>query len=125
MLVQPRWPLVGDKLIFESMLLRHAGNELLELRREEHEKQFRDWAAEKAKGSKDPLAQLSSQEREVVEKLRMLMGNKFKNDHEQLFKHYDADHTGSLQHEEVRQVIKDAGVSASLVRQTSTYAFSG
>ena len=94
-----------------------------ELRRDVHEKQFREWAAEKEKGSKDPLAQLSSQEREVVDKLRMLMSNRFHNDHEQLFKHYDADHTGSLQHEEVRQVIKDAGVSASLVRQTPTHAF--
>ena len=82
-----------------------------ELRREEHEKQFREWAAEKAKGSKDPLAQLSSQELEVVDKLRMLMSNEFNSDREQMFKHYDADHTGSLQHEEVRTAIKDAGVS--------------
>ncbi len=80
-------------------------------KREEHEKLKAKWEADKAKGSPDaPAENLSKEELEVVRKIRTLMAKDFKNDREQMFKHYDADRSGSLNHEEVRQVVKAAGV---------------
>lgn len=82
-----------------------------ESKREEHEKLRKKWEAEKTKESSDaPAENLSKEEQEVVRKIRKLLGKDFKNDREQMFRHYDADRTGSLSHEEVRQVVKAAGV---------------
>ena len=85
-----------------------------ESRREEHEKLKRQWEAGKTKGSPDAATEkLSKEELDVARKIRALMAKGFRNDREQMFNHYDADQTGSLDHEEVRQVVKAAGVSHS------------
>ena len=82
-----------------------------ESRREEHEKLKRQWEAGKTKGSPDAATEkLSKEELDVARKIRALMAKGFRNDREQMFNHYDADQTGSLDHEEVRQVVKAAGV---------------
>ena len=88
-----------------------------EERKGEHEKKRKEYEARKAAGQEHPsaagsapAAPLSKEEREVVVAIQKLLAGRFQNDREKMFKNYDADGTDSLDHGEVRQVVKDAGV---------------